>query len=541
MRKSNGFTLVEIIIALTLIVAIGLIVMINFNRIFNKKEEMDYTEYVNKIKSAADFYLSNNTILLSEINTNRGFIEIELKDLVDNGLISSDLKNPETGISVDNPNNNEFILVTLDDAGTVKFTYPGEKKGNYLQTLNKVLDYNSEFECISEEDLDTVNLAFIDNEGKIVTNYFNENPNRITCKTNELDTTKFGTHLVKYSYVTPDGVTKEGTRNFIVIDPLAPTVSSIQSTPNNWTKDNITITATITDNESGIAAYSINLNNCGNFTITSENQVSAVVSTNGTYSVCAKDVFGNIKEEKITITKIDKNGPSIADITKNTNEISPSITINTTITDNDSGIIAYAINQSSSTPTTWTNISTTASKAVSQTITANGTYYVWAKDAVGNVSSKSIQITTIATLYTKSFSTGELSSSTYNGTYNTGVVVKGIKSITVNNGQVTSYSYSGNNISYTLKNGSAKTRTTSSTCTTSATISYYCSAVELVLCKSTKCCWDSPYEGAGQVYGSAQTKYTCPSGYTLSGSTCSRSCSSSYTYYKYTVTVEYYA
>ena len=180
MRKSNGFTLVEIIIALTLIVAIGLIVMINFNRIFNKKEEMDYTEYVNKIKSAADFYLSNNTILLSEINTNRGFIEIELKDLVDNGLISSDLKNPETGISVDNPNNNEFILVTLDDAGTVKFTYPGEKKGNYLQTLNKVLDYNSEFECISEEDLDTVNLAFIDNEGKIVTNYFNENPNRIT-------------------------------------------------------------------------------------------------------------------------------------------------------------------------------------------------------------------------------------------------------------------------------------------------------------------------------------------------------------------------
>lgn len=535
-KKKHGFSLVELIIAITLLAAIGLLIGVNFNKIFNKEEKGNYEEFVNKIKSASDVYLTSNSSLLTELNTNRAFIEIKIKDLKEAGLISDDLKDPKTG---DFLNDDEIVLISLDQTGSVKFTYPAEKKEEHLQTLNKILNYNSVFECIPEADLDTVNFGLINDEGNLVSNYFKSDRNKITCKTTEIDTKKIGTYVVKYSYITPDGTTKEATRNFIVIDHLSPTVSANYS-PTSWTKDNVTITATITDNESGIAAYAINLNNCGDFTKTSKNQISSVVSTNGTYSVCAKDVGGNIKEEKVIIDNIDKTAPDIANINKSTAEIAPSLTISTTITDNDSGIIAYTINQSSSTPTTWTNISGAASKAVSQTVTTNGTYYIWAKDAVGNISSKSIQITTIATLKTITFSTGELSSSTYNGTYNTGVTISGIKSINVNTGQVTSHSFSGTNISFTLKYGSSKTHSSTTTCTASATVSYYCKAVELVLCRTNKCCWDSPYEGAGKVYGSAQTKYKCSKG-TLEGSTCYYSCTSSYTYYNYTVTIEYYA
>ena len=75
-----------------------------------------------------------------------------------------------------------------------------------------------------------------------------------------------------------------------------------------------------------------------------------------------------------------------------------------TATDNV-GVTSYGINQSSTTEPTWTNCNTpgtTVSGGITA-ITSNGTYYIWAKDAAGNVGKKSVSVDKVKSTLTISF------------------------------------------------------------------------------------------------------------------------------------------
>ena len=75
-----------------------------------------------------------------------------------------------------------------------------------------------------------------------------------------------------------------------------------------------------------------------------------------------------------------------------------------TATDNV-GVTSYGINQSSTTEPTWTNCNTpgtTVSGGITA-ITSNGTYYVWAKDAAGNVGKKSVSVDKVKSTLTIAF------------------------------------------------------------------------------------------------------------------------------------------
>ena len=62
-------------------------------------------------------------------------------------------------------------------------------------------------------------------------------------------------------------------------------------------------------------------------------------------------------------------------------------------TDGASGIVAYGVNQSATTQPTWTTFSAKSNVGkMSNSLTANGTYYVWMKDAAGNATNKPVTV-----------------------------------------------------------------------------------------------------------------------------------------------------
>ena len=110
----------------------------------------------------------------------------------------------------------------------------------------------------------------------------------------------------------------------------------------------------------------------------------------GSYKFYIKDEVGNTKEIEIILEKLDKTAPEI-EITPVDNQ--ETIELSITLTDKN-GIGGYAITESGAEPSEWNNYEGT----ISYTITENKTYYIWAKDSVGNVTRKEITVSTIDTM-----------------------------------------------------------------------------------------------------------------------------------------------
>ena len=99
------------------------------------------------------------------------------------------------------------------------------------------------------------------------------------------------------------------------IDKVLPTVN-VTGNPTAWTKDDVTLTITASDAESGLntaqGAYSFD----GGTTWSNNTSKVYTKNTNGII-IKVRDVAGNITTNTINITKIDKDAPTISSVVKN--------------------------------------------------------------------------------------------------------------------------------------------------------------------------------------------------------------------------------
>ncbi len=112
------------------------------------------------------------------------------------------------------------------------------------------------------------------------------------------------------------------------------------------------------------------------------------ITENGTYYAWTKDIVGNVSSKEFTVNKVDKTAPTITKLeADNTNWTNKSVNLTVTANDAESGLYTaspYGWNTNQE----WKNSATT-------TVTENGTYTVYVRNAIGNVSSKAITISNI--------------------------------------------------------------------------------------------------------------------------------------------------
>ena len=181
-----------------------------------------------------------------------------------------------------------------------------------------------------------------------------------------------------YAWV-KDGVGNTAYKSFSFskIDSTKPTISSV-SLPTSWGAAN-TVTISANDTGSGVAAYAVTSTNAAPSTGWQTSK-SVEVTANGKYYAWAKDAVGNVSAGyEFTVTKVDSDKPVVSTVTV-PDAWATSSTISISASDAASGVATYAVTTTNAAPSTgWQTGS-------SFTLTANGTYYAWAKDAVGNVS-----------------------------------------------------------------------------------------------------------------------------------------------------------
>jgi len=212
-----------------------------------------------------------------------------------------------------------------------------------------------------------------------------------------------GTQTITYKATDEAGNIGTKTRTFTVIAADSPIISFTPIKTNGWVKSvNITISATLKIGENLTAlSYKISNGTTGNGTISNNTGTASItLNTTGTYTIEATGTgsYNNTKKESSGTYQIDATKPTVGAIGGNTTSWTTSKTLTSTLTDSHSGIVGYAVTTSNTTPTSWTTVTNTASYSLSHKVTANGTYYIWAKDAAGNISTaKSVTVNKIDT------------------------------------------------------------------------------------------------------------------------------------------------
>ena len=186
-------------------------------------------------------------------------------------------------------------------------------------------------------------------------------------------------------------VTKNGTYSFTVsgsngqsvsvpvtvsnIDTGAPKVT-VSKGSNEWTNKGVSVSASASDDLSGVAGYSFN---GGGYSSSS----SWTVDSNGTYSVSVRDRAGNEASGSVTVSNIDRTAPTVS-LSKSTDDwTEEGVTLSASASDDLSGIAGYSFGGSEYSSTS------------SWTVTSNGTYSVSVIDKAGNEASASVTVSKI--------------------------------------------------------------------------------------------------------------------------------------------------
>ncbi len=118
------------------------------------------------------------------------------------------------------------------------------------------------------------------------------------------------------------------------IDNILPVLEIENNSDGKWTNQNIKLSITAKDDDSGIEKVTVN----DEVILEDEGNVSYIVKQNGTYNIEAVDKAGNITRKTITISNIDKTSPNIYEIERFTNVKEGYTDITVKSMDDDSGI-----------------------------------------------------------------------------------------------------------------------------------------------------------------------------------------------------------
>ena len=121
--KNNGFTLVELIITITLIAIISVSIGVSISGMLSREKESQAEEYDKTIADAACVYAELNDITYTTD-------EVTIQDLLDAGLITKDLTNPLSDKEITEYASDKVLISWDNGLKTCSYNNPESTESN---------------------------------------------------------------------------------------------------------------------------------------------------------------------------------------------------------------------------------------------------------------------------------------------------------------------------------------------------------------------------------------------------------------------------
>lgn len=98
--KKNGFTLIELVITVLLIVLVGMLAVPRIRTLISNSKQSGYETIVDTIEDAAQSYTYLNSSTIDALIDSNGYADVTLLTLQQNGLLKTDIINPLTDTEI---------------------------------------------------------------------------------------------------------------------------------------------------------------------------------------------------------------------------------------------------------------------------------------------------------------------------------------------------------------------------------------------------------------------------------------------------------
>ena len=550
MREKTGFTLIELLAVLALLAIISLITIPIALGIIENVRKNAFGESARNTVKAADLYYAENDLLkvCYEFNYSNDVTDKTLLEEIDDRVYYQ-ISTNELNLSGKEIIEGEMVVCGIYAEAELSdgtYTYILKRNGDeiilkgslgandltapIIDGVTLIANTNTIKAVVNahEEDTGRIDKYYFSIDGK---NYFESTTNQYTF--NNLEKNKEYTIYVKV--INKSGL-ESNTENetAMTMDMTNPTLAETSKTPASGysyaTSRVIKITYSNTNisnpeyyfksNVSATVSTGVVTESCGTGTTPSACTISSVTTlvantwyktSNETPSI-AYNQNGTLYA--LTSDNTNISGTSTYEISK-MDIISPEVTVNLsgaeatlTLTDNN-GVIGYAVTTSTTTPTEWITITSTSSTVVTYTAEEPKTYYAHVLDVAGNTTYTSFNVPQTAFSYEATATPTSYAASQGESCSSCRITSVSNYGSCCANGCTTSSTDS--NYHYgTCSNGQS---ITNSICGYGVSVGQY----KYYDCKTTYSC-----PSGGTLSGSTCTKivYTCPNGGTLSGTTC---------------------
>lgn len=194
----KGFTLIEIIITVTLIALVSIMFTNSFDTISKNNRKTEYQRMVSTLNNAVEVYLEQHREINSLLYVGKGYLIITIEDLIKSGNIARDMNDPTTQKPI---NQNNKIYVFRDEYGSISIDYPHKDsdKECYFQSTPLMIPLNTTInDSILYQNLNNyAGIARINSDGNLVTLTKTTN---ISVTGNNIVSSKIGTYQIEYRF-----------------------------------------------------------------------------------------------------------------------------------------------------------------------------------------------------------------------------------------------------------------------------------------------------------------------------------------------------
>ena len=156
-ENKKGFTLVELVIVIALLVVIAGIFTVSLIKSIGNQKDEESKDMIAQIVSAANAYVSVNPDKIEDLFNGYGYVDIPIGTLRDKGFLKEDVKDPHTGKRIPD---DEKVRVKLDLGDYLDFKYPVDKDQENLDAWKFIaedlyVDFSSEDQdwCDNEDNI----------------------------------------------------------------------------------------------------------------------------------------------------------------------------------------------------------------------------------------------------------------------------------------------------------------------------------------------------------------------------------------------------